>query len=331
MNCAKINTQPSPLALQRGGLVLLLICLATFAAATAQAQVSEPSERDLVKPFKLTVDVPQVVIAATVTDKRGAAAPDLTRDNFEVFDDSRKQRLAGFGSRDEPVTIGIVLDNSRSMAPRRQYAISAVASFVGVSNPQDEFFVVHFNDNVRFGLDRKLSFSSELTDVRQALMQLHPEGMTALYDAVSAALDQVKKGRWDRTALLIVSDGADTASKAQFDELLRKAGSASTPIYAIGIYDDLQSDSDPKTLRKLADISGGKALFPKGAEMLPACKLIAHDIRQQYMLSYTPTRYGEPGSFHDVKVKLLGPDTKSLRVRCRTGYYEPLEENDRAR
>ncbi len=324
---------PSPTVRERGGLgpfrpAGLTALLALSFAPMAWGE--PPDEKG--DAFTLRFDVPQVVLAATVSRKNGAPAPDLTREAFEVYDNGRLQTLAGFGTRDQPANVGLVLDNSRSMGPRRRLAILATTAFVVSSHPEDDFFVVHFNDDVTFGLGGETAFTSRHGEVRDAVMRLHPIGQTSLYDAVAQGLEHVKQGHWKRTALLVISDGADTASETTFDALLRQAGSTTTPIYAIGVYDESAADKDPKTLKRLAAISGGRALFPRDAdEIRAACERIAGDIRQQYVLSYTPTGYGQPGAFHKIEIKLAGQETKGLRVRARSGYYEPEAEHDRAR
>jgi len=291
----------------------LLICVC--AALTPRTAGQEP------QPYTLTVDVPQVVLTVTVTGRDGAAVPGLQASDFAVYDEGELQQITAFSAQERPATVGLVLDNSRSMTPIRGEALRAAAAFVDVSNPEDDFFVIHFNERVRFGFGGG-AFSTDRDRVRVALWQLRPDGQTALYDAVLAALRHATKGRWEKRALLVISDGGDTASRTSFDEALHGAREVGASIYAIGVYDLRDPERSPKVLRRLVRAGGGKAYFPDTAsEMLPICRQIAAEIRSQYTLAFTPSDMGAEGRFHEIRVKLK--EGKRLDIRTREGYYEP--------
>jgi Ca-activated chloride channel family protein len=216
----------------------------------------------------------------------------------------------------------LVLDNSRSMTPRRPEVLQAAATFVNLSHPDDDFFVVHFNENVRLGFDGA-QFSSDRAEVRAALWRLRPDGQTALYDAISFALDHVRKGRWEKRALLVISDGGDNVSKANFEDILVKARQLGASIYAIGIYDSMGLDRSPRVLRRLAQAGGGRAFFPdSAADVTRICSEIAAEIRGQYTLAFTPSQAGTEGRFHKIRVQVKGERGKQLIARTREGYYE---------
>jgi Ca-activated chloride channel family protein len=295
---------------------VLVCCVAVLPLSAGQA----PGQ------YRLSVDVPQVVLNVTVQAKNGDFVPQLEAGDFAVYDQGKLRPLTAFSKEERPATVGLVLDNSRSMTPRRPEVLQAAATFVSLSHADDDFFVVHFNENVRLGFDGA-RFSSDRTAVRMALWRLRPAGQTALYDAVNFALGHVLEGRWERRALLMISDGGDNASKASFEEVHRKARRLGASIYAIGIYDPTDPDRSPKVLRSLAMAGGGLAFFPQAATELAAiCGQIAAEIRSQYTLAFTPSDIGIEGKFHKIRVQVKGERGKKLFVRAREGYYEPGKE-----
>jgi Ca-activated chloride channel family protein len=276
--------------------------------------------------YRMSVDVPQVVINVAVSAKNGESIPQLEAGDFVVRDQGKPQQLTAFSKEERPATVGLVLDNSRSMTPRRPEVLQAAATFVSVSHPDDDFFVVHFNEHVRLGFDGA-QFSTDRTEVRMALWRLRPAGQTALYDAVSFALGHSLEGRWEKRALLVISDGGDNASKASFEEVHKKARRLGVSIYAIGIYDPTDPDRSPKVLRSLATAGGGLAFFPEAAtDLAGICGRIAAEIRNQYTLAFAPSDIGIEGRFHKIRVDLKGEGAKRLIARTREGYYEPSKE-----
>jgi VWFA-related protein len=296
-----------------------LYCLGALACCVAvlpQIAGQEPGQ------YRLSVDVPQVVLGVSVQSKRGELIPDLEAGDFAVYDNGKLQKLTAFSKEERPATVGVVLDNSGSMTPRRMEVLQAAVTFVNLSHPDDDFFVVHFNENVRLGFNGA-QFSSDRAEVRAALWRLHPDGQTALYDAVSFALDHVRKGRWEKRALLVISDGGDTASKTNFEDVLVKARQLGASIYTIGIYDPTDPDRSPKVLRRLAQAGGGRAFFPdSAAEVTRICREIAAEIRNQYTLAFTPSETSAAGRFHKIRVRVKGEGGNKLIARTREGYYE---------
>ena len=278
--------------------------------------------------IKARVDL--VVLHVSVEDSRGTFVPGLKTTNFRVFEDKVEQNVAVFSSDDVPVTMGLVIDNSGSMREKRAQVNAAALTFVKTSNPQDEVFVVNFNDE--FYLDTEDDFTNDQQELNQALSRIDARGSTALYDAIVGSLDHLKKGHKDKRVLLVITDGEDDASRMTLPETLRVAEESNAAIYAIGIYssDDRKNDKREvrramKALTDLTEATGGQAYFPESLSQVEGiCTQVAHDIRNQYLLGYYPTNTAQDGTFRKVDVQLIPPKgAGKLTVRTRTGYYAP--------
>jgi VWFA-related protein len=229
--------------------------------------------------------------------------------------------------------MGIVIDDSGSMKEKRPAVNAAALTFVKTSNPQDQAFVVNFNDV--YYLDTPGDFASSIEDLKAALSKIDSRGGTALYDAVLASIDHLKLGNRDKKVILVITDGEDNASRYPFEELLRTAQKSNAAIYAIGLLGEEEpgglfkmghgSHRAAKILEKLAESTGGKAFFPKSLdEVGETCVQIARDIRNQYTLAYYPTNTRKDGTFRAVRVDAMASDGRSkLAVRTRPGYYAP--------
>jgi VWFA-related protein len=286
------------------------------------------------REYTINVDVNLVVLHATVIDKRGHLVNDLKPEDFRVYEDGAPQKLSVFNHADIPVTMGIVIDDSGSMREKRQAVNAAALTFVNTSNPQDQVFVVNFNDV--YYLDTPGDFASNIEDLKSALDKIDSRGGTALYDAVYASLDHVKLGNRDKKVLLVITDGEDNASRYSFEELLRYAQKSNAVIYTIGLLGSEEpgglfkihggsAHRAAKILDKIAEVTGGQAYLPKSLdEVAGTCEQVAHDIRNQYTLAYYPSNTKKDGSFRTVRVDAFasGSHTK-LAVRTRPGYYAP--------
>jgi Ca-activated chloride channel family protein len=271
-----------------------------------------------------------VVLHVTVADERGEFVADLRQGNFRVFEQSIEQKLSFFSREDVPVTMGLVIDNSGSMREKRDQVNAAAMTFVRTSNPQDEAFVVNFNDE--YYLDTDGDFTSDQANLHDALARIDTRGSTALYDAVIGSLAHLKKGHKDKRVLLLVTDGEDTASEKTFEDAIKASEESNATIYAIGVYseDDLEHDKkmvrrSKKVLTQLAEATGGQAYFPdKLDQVTPICEQVAREIRNQYTLGYYPENTNRDGTFRPVMVKVIPPNGRGkLSVRTRTGYYAP--------
>lgn len=274
----------------------------------------------LATDFVIRSDVPLVLLDVSVQDRGGGFVSGLGKENFHLLENGHPQPITVFAGRDVPVTVGILVDESFSMGPKRADTLTAAMTFVHESNPQDEMFVVNFNHEVRFGLPKGVPFSDKPEPLRLALFQGVPVGKTALYDAVIAGLKHLTLGRRDKKALILISDGGDNASRATRREMLDMAESSLATIYTIGLFDEDDPDRNPGILNRLAHISGGEAFFPKNpAGTIPVCRRIAKDIRARYTLGYAPSIETRPGWRH-LRVQVSAPGRGKLVAHTRAGY-----------
>lgn len=269
-----------------------------------------------------------MVLHATVTNERGEFVPGLTGQNFRVFEDKVEQKISVFTRDDIPVTMGLVIDNSGSMREKRAQVNAAALTFVETSNPQDEAFVVNFNDE--YYLDTNEDFTSDRQELNDALSRIDARGSTALYDAIIGSLDHLKKGHKDKRVLLVITDGDDDASRSSFAETVKEAEQSNAAIYAIGVFSDDDRKNNKRMVRRskkdlttLAEATGGVAYFPDTLDQVqPVCVQVARDIRNQYTIGYYPTNTAKDGTFRTVKVELIPPKgLGKLTVRTRSGYY----------
>jgi Ca-activated chloride channel family protein len=231
------------------------------------------------------------------------------------------QKLTVFEERDIPVTIGLIVDHSRSMGPKIPEVVAAVASFAHSSNPQDEMFVVDFNDDVSIELMKGKAFSNDPKELEEALRAVSARGRTALYDAVSEGLHHLQYGHLDKKALIIVSDGGDNASHLKYAQVLAQARQSQALIYSIGLIGSNDGEENPGLLRRLCKDTGGISYFPReGESAADVAKEIARDLREQYTLGYAPQSSKLADAFRKIEVKVTGPGNGRLRVRTRQGY-----------
>ena len=305
---------------------VLLIALAAVSLVRAQQQAPAPPPPQQQAPsgYAIQRDVSLVVLHASVINPRGQFVPGLKQENFRVFEDKIEQKLSVFRQEDVAVSLGLVIDNSGSMRDKVTQVRTAALTFVKVSNPQDETFVVNFNDD--FYLDTVRDFTSDINELKDALDRIDSRGSTALYDALIGSLDHLKKGHRDKKVLLVISDGLDNASRRSLEDAVREAQRSDAVIYAIGIFGDEDRGQVRKARNALTDLTtatGGLAFFPDSADETEAlCTQIAHDIRNQYTLAYSPTNTAQDGKFRSVRVDVIPPKGMSkLSVRTRTGYF----------
>jgi len=302
--------------------VLFLIILLRVARA------NEPSASQSVQDdgYTIRVRVGQVVLHTTVQNSRGTPVSGLAKDDFQIYEDGLLQEIKFFSHDDIPVEVGLIVDNSGSMRPKRAEVITAALAFARSSNPQDQMFVVNFNENVSFGLPESVPFTDQVAQLESALSRISAKGETALYDAVAAGFEHLKKGNRDKKVLIVISDGADNASKHNKAQILVMAGRSDAIIYTIGLFDEGDPDQRFDVLKQLAKAAGGEAFLPQSAtDVIPICKRIAHDIRSQYTLAYVPSNRKQDGTYRVVQVKASAPGRGRVSVRTRAGYYAPME------
>jgi Ca-activated chloride channel homolog len=280
---------------------------------------------------KISVTANLVLLPVKVTDGHGASVNGLTLQNFRVYEDGRLANVTVFEEGDTPITVGLIVDHSRSMGSKLPEVGIAVSSFAHSSNPQDEMFVVDFNDNVSIERVKGKPFSNDPNDLEEALTAVAARGRTALYDAVSAGLSHLRDGRWPKKALIIISDGGDNASKLKYSQVLAQARESQTLIYSIGLVGSDSADENPGVLRKLCKDTGGIAYFPQVGESVASVSAeIARDLREQYTLGFVPQNTTHSDAFRKVEVKVSVSGHGKLRVRTRQGYSFGAEEHPSA-
>lgn len=265
-------------------------------------------------------DTRLVVLNATVVDKNGKLITNLPESAFKVFENGVEQPLKIFRREDVPVSLGIIIDNSGSMRDKRQKVAAASMALVKASNPQDEVFIVNFNDDAY--LDQP--FTSDTKKLEEALDKIDSKGGTAMRDAISMSADYVKdKGKKDKKVLLVVTDGNDNTSNETLEQLVRKARQEEVLVYCIGLLNEeepREAKKAKRALRALAEASGGMDYYPKDlAEVDKITPEVAREIRNQYILAYSPTNQALDGTFRKISVVVNGYGHPT--VRTRNGYY----------
>ena len=282
-------------------------------------------------PYTFNVRVGLAVLPVSVTDHKDHRVSGLKKEDFRVYEDGRPQTITLFEDKDAPVTVGLVVDNSLSMQPKRPAVIAAALAFAESSNPQDEIFVVNFNQAIHLELPQGVPFTRNPQELRTALLKITASGQTALYDAIAVALDHLKQGTNDKKYLIVVSDGGDDASRHSLSDILTLARSSNVAIYSVGIVNENFSDENPGVLRKLSKVTGGEFFLPESVpEVIDTLKIIARDIRQQYTLGYVPDNQAADGKFRNIRVTASAPDGRKLSVRTRAGYLAPAAPPERA-
>jgi VWFA-related protein len=292
--------------------ILLLLPLAIDGQSTAE------------KEFKITAHAELVLMDASVREAKGGYVSGLKKENFKVYENGKLQNITQFGSEDTPITVGLVLDDSNSMKPKRGEVITSALAFINSSNPHDEMFVTHFNDRVRRGLPAGTPFTDSPDLLRRALWNSPAEGMTAMYDGILDALHQLESGKQEKKCLIVITDGGDNASTHHWKDVVDAVQQTRAIIYTVGLFDSDDSDSNPALLRRIAAISGGLAYIPPDVSELEAiCRGIAKDIRNRYSIGYAPVRTNDKSALRSVKVTATGDGNQKLIVHARTSYLLP--------
>jgi VWFA-related protein len=279
--------------------------------------VTSPEGAQESKRFKARSEL--VALHVSVFGNDAEMVTGLPREAFTIYDDGEVQTLRFFENRDNPVTVGLVIDSSISMSRKRAAVIAAGRSFAESSHADDEMFTINFNERVWPGLPDGQAFTSDRAELTRALNRSGAIGRTALFDALDVALRQLDGGQCQKKVLIVVSDGGDNASRATFDRVLDTAMGMDAIIYTVRVDDEYDGEGDPEVLRKLAGATGGEAFFPRRPDRATGVlKRIAKEIRSGYTLGYVPTSLRE--GYHPVRVEVKTPDGRKLRVRARAGY-----------
>lgn len=272
-----------------------------------------------VPPIKVQTEL--VTLPVTVVDRHGTFVSGLGREHFTVYEDNVRRPIEFFMSDDVPATIGLVIDSSGSMRVHRAAVTAAATAFLNISHPLDEFFTINFNELVWPGLRGGQTFTQNRDELQAALAAAPAQGMTALYDAMERALDQLECGSRERKAAIVVSDGGDNASRSSLDRVQEHARRANVPIYGVTLVDPDDHDANPRVLRRLAAETGGRAFAPKReADVIEAFDTIAREIRRVYTIGFSPADSGREG-FRSIRVVADRGDGRGLIARTRAGFY----------
>lgn len=265
-----------------------------------------------------------MILHATVVDEKNRLVMTLGKDAFTVFENNQPQTIVSFAREDVPVAMGIIIDNSGSMREKRDKVNKAALNLVRSSNPQDEVFVVNFNDE--YYLDQP--FTNNINLLRDALEKVEARGGTALYDAIVASADyMMKNARLQKKVLFVVTDGADNASRETLEEAVRRLQEENGPsVYAIGLLGEEKERRARRALETIAQRTGGIAFLPKTTdEVDEISRSVAHDIRSQYTIGYKPTTPKNVGGYRTIHVEARAKGYGKLTVRTRAGYYPGQE------
>jgi Ca-activated chloride channel homolog len=290
----------------------------------------KPESEGSARGASIRVNTTLVLIPVTVTDPLNRFVTGLEREQFKVYEDKVEQQVTHFASEDAPLSIGVIFDASGSMGNKLQKSRQAVAQLMKTANPEDEFFLVQFNDRP----DLVMGFTKEPEEVQNRLTFTQSKGRTALLDAVYLGIDQMKKAHNPRKAIVIISDGGDNSSRYTESEIKNMVREADVQIYAMGIFEPMSSRgrtaeelAGPSLLSEIAEQTGGRAFAVDNLNELPdiAAK-IGIELHNQYVLGYTPRNLEKDGKYRRVQVKLVQPKgLPPLRAFWRLGYYAPTQ------
>ncbi len=278
----------------------------------------------------IRVDSTLVLINVTVTDPLNRFVTGLDKEHFKLFEDKAEQTLTHFASEDAPLSIGLVFDCSGSMGPKLQKSRQAAAQFFKTANPQDEFFLVQFSDRPELAM----KFTTNVEEIQNRLTFTQAKGRTALLDGIYLAMNEMKKARNPRKAILVISDGGDNSSRYTESEIKTLVREADVQIYAIGIFESMgargrtaEELSGPGLLHEMAEQTGGRDYPVENLNELPdVAQKIGIELRNQYMLGYTPRNQERDGKYRRVNVKLVPQKgMPPLRAFWRLGYYAPAQ------
>ena len=296
----------------------------------SRTPAADPKESITDRRADIRVDTTLVLIPVAVTDPMSRFVTGLDKENFKVFEDKVEQEISQFSSEDAPLSVGIVFDTSGSMGAKLQKSRQAVAQFMKTANPQDEFFLVEFNDRPEL----VQGFTTETEEIQNRLTFTQAKGRTALLDGVYMAMNLMKKAHNPRKAILIISDGGDNSSRYTETEVKNAVREADVQIYAIGIFEPVMSRgrtseelNGPSMLAEMSEQTGGRHFAVDNLAELPdVAAKIGIELRNQYLLGYSPKNAGRDGKYRRVQVKLVKTTgLPPLRAMFRTGYYAPTQ------
>jgi len=328
--------------------LLLLFFLPLFSNVYSQDETPKNPDRRKTKPeleskiplepqppdegYTIGVNVDLVLMYTSVFDKNGRFISGLKKDSFKVYEDGIEQKVSTFSQEDVPVSMGILLDLSGSMRGKIDQVDKAALAFIKASNPQDQVFLIGFNDQVELLQD----FTSDIDEITDALDNTVVTGGTAAYDAIYLGVQKAHSGSKPKKAVVVITDGEDRDSYYKLDELIAKVQESDVQVFCVGFLNPVGdkglfgrwSKSVPEkaheALQKIAEETGGKAFFPdKLTDIHSVVSEIASELRSQYSIGYFSSNSARDGSFRRVKIEIPGSNPSTTHVRFRRGYYAP--------
>jgi VWFA-related protein len=295
-------------------------------AVIPPAQTPAPNAGDAAGDTVFTSDTRLVPLNVTVTDKSGRLVTNLPEGAFQVFENGVLQPIKIFKREDVPISLGLIIDNSGSMREKRQAVESAALALVRDSNREDEVFVVNFNDEPYLDTD----FTNDISKMEQGLTKIDSRGGTAMRDAIRVSIDHLKeKAKRDKKVILVVTDGNDNASSVSLEALVRLAEQDDVLVYAIGLLTDEEKREASKAKRALGELvenTGGQVYYPKDvSEVERIAHEVAHNIRNQYTIAYTPVNLALDGTYRQIKVVVRAPGNPIAHAR--SGYYATKDQS----
>jgi len=303
------------------------------ALAVAQSLVPDDVKHDtpgqvIKQGQSVHFDVDLALVNVTVTDPHNRLVTGLEPDNFRLFENNVEQEIQYFSSEDVPISIGVIFDLSGSMANKVGKAKEAALQFFKTANPQDEFFLVSFNDRAEV----VSTFTSSVEDLQSRIVSASAKGRTALLDGIYLGLSEMRSARNAKRALLIISDGGDNNSRYNERDIKRLVREADTQLYSIGIFDPFEYRNrtaeelnGPSLLAEVTELTGGRAFTVKNVNELPdIATKIGSELRNQYILGYRPSNKSHDARWRKIKVKMRAPKgLPPLSIYAKTGYYAP--------
>jgi VWFA-related protein len=303
---------------------LTRVCFTTvFWLAAAASLIAQDTA-----PFSLKMNVDLIELHVTVMDEKERPIGGLLQEHFRILENKVEQPISVFKREDTALSLGLVIDNSRSIEPRKARLDAAAVSFVRKSNPEDETFVVHFDFDARMSQN----FSSELPLLEKTLAAAQPFGQTAIYDAMMLALDTMEKARYEKKVILLITDGIDNASKSTLKDVIARLKRERVAVYVVGLLSQSGGITAEESLVDIAETSGGRAYFPQSeAEARAMMEGIARDLREQYTIGYFSTNPVRDGEWRSVRVEVTPPKglPANLDINYRRGYYAAPSEEGR--
>jgi VWFA-related protein len=275
-------------------------------------------------------DTTLVLIPVAVTDKLNRFVVGLGKENFRLFEDGKEQKITEFSGEDAPLSIGILIDTSGSMDMKLNRSRAAAREFLKTMNEPDEAFLIEFND----GVEMMHGFTNKFTEIDENLDHLKPKGLTALFDALHTGLREMHKAKNPRKALLLISDGGDNHSRFTGSDIASVVRDADVQIYAIGVFEpefkigrSKEEKTGPELLAEIANQTGGRAYPARSLDDLPALAgKVGIELRNQYVLGYSPSNKERDGTYRKVQVKVTAPPgLPSLQAAWRVGYTAPSQ------